>query len=170
MANIQKRVLKNKVTWRARYRTPSGEERNKSFDRRVDAERFLVSIESSKNLGLFVDPTKSKLRVGEWAQHWLANQTHLKPSTRERYAGILREHILAEVETGSRLGEVTHSDVQSWVGTALAKKETIPGDPPTSPPGPQSLILDMAVKDGRLVRNVAHGVNLPRIVRGEGDA
>ena len=30
-----------------------------------------------------------------------------------------------------------------------------------------SLILDMTVKDGRLTRNVAHGVNLPRIVKAE---
>ncbi len=30
-----------------------------------------------------------------------------------------------------------------------------------------SLILDMAVKDGRLARNVASGVNLPRLVKPE---
>ncbi len=30
-----------------------------------------------------------------------------------------------------------------------------------------SLVLDMAVKDGRLVRNVATGVNLPRAVKHE---
>jgi hypothetical protein len=30
-----------------------------------------------------------------------------------------------------------------------------------------SLLLDMAVKDGRLARNVATGVNLPRPVRDE---
>ncbi|HEU5043700.1 MAG TPA: site-specific integrase [Nocardioidaceae bacterium] len=158
MANIQKRVGKDTIAWRARYRTPSGVERNKTFTRRVDAERFLAAIESSKNLGSYVDPTKSKLTVGEWAVRWLDHQAHLKPSTRERYAGILRQHVVPTWKS-VRLGDVTHSDVQAWV-TALSKKRS----PATVRKVHRvlSLILDMAVKDGRLARNVARGVNLPR--------
>lgn len=34
------------VTWRARYRGPDGRERNRSFDRKVDADRFLTTVEA----------------------------------------------------------------------------------------------------------------------------
>jgi hypothetical protein len=40
--------------WRARYRDPAGRERSKSFTRKVDAERFLVSIEDAKLRGAYV--------------------------------------------------------------------------------------------------------------------
>lgn len=57
---------------------------------------------------------------------------------------------------------MSHSDVQKWV-TALSKQRS----PATVRKVHRvlSLILDTAVKDGRLARNVAHGVNLPRPVK-----
>jgi integrase len=101
--------------------------------------------------------------VGEWAKRWLAGQAHLTPSTHERYAGILRKHILPKWAS-ARLGDVTHAEVQHWI-TTLA----ITHSPATVTKVHRvlSLILDMAVKDGRLARNVAHGVNLPRTRRPE---
>lgn len=163
MANIQKRVLKNKISWRARYRTPSGAERSKSFDRKTEAERFLTTVESSRILGSYVDPTTSRLAVGEWAELWLTYQTHLKPSTHERYAGILRRHVLPRWKF-IELGKLTHCEVQSWVRTLSLRHSPATVRKVHSVP---VLILDMAVKDGRLAKNVARGVNLPRIVTEE---
>jgi len=164
MASIEKRPRGDgRASWRAHYRTPSGEQRNKTFDRKVDAERFLASVESSKNTGSFVDPVLARITVGDWTTHWLDNQTHLKPSTHERYAGIVREHIRPKWEH-VKLADVSHADVQKWV-TALSKERS----PATVRKIHRvlSLILDMAVKDGRLARNVASGVNLPRPVKKE---
>ncbi len=163
MASIEKRTRNGQKTWRAHYRTPAGTQRNKTFTRKIDAERFLASVENSKVTGSYVDPALSKMTIGDWADRWLAGQAHLKPSTQERYAGILRKHI------GPRwgkvkLGNLSHADVQAWV-TLLSKAH--------SPATVQkihrvlSLILDMAVKDGRLARNVATGVNLPRTTKHE---
>lgn len=61
-----------------------------------------------------------------------------------------------------RLSDVSHADVQAWV-TALSRS------PATVRKVHRilSLILTMAVKDGRLARNVATGVNLPRVVKAE---
>ena len=88
MASIEKRPRQDgRASWRAHYRTPSGEQRNKTFNRRAEADRFLASVESSKTTGSFVDPVLARITVGDWATHWLDNQTHLKPSTHERYAG-----------------------------------------------------------------------------------
>jgi hypothetical protein len=43
MASVERRVRSDGHTaWRAHYRTPAGAQRNKTFDRKVDAERFLA--------------------------------------------------------------------------------------------------------------------------------
>jgi integrase len=163
MASIEKRVRDGQTVWRAHYRTPAGAQRNKTFARKLDAERFLASVESAKVTGTYVDPALAKVTVGEWAQRWLDGQVHLKPSTHARYAGILRKHVRPKWDR-VKLANVSHSDVQAWV-TELARDH--------SPATVQkihrvlSLVLDMAVKDGRLARNVATGVNLPRVRRHE---
>ena len=75
MASIEKRTRDGHVVWRAHYRTPAGTQRNKTFTRKIDAERFLATVENAKNTGTFVDPALSRITVGEWAQRWLNGQT-----------------------------------------------------------------------------------------------
>ncbi len=163
MASIEKRTTNGKSVWRAHYRTPAGKQRNKTFHRKVDAERFLTSVESSKNTGSYVDPALSRVTVGEWAKLWLAGQTQLKPTTQERYEGVVRKHI-NPTWSNVKLSAVSHSEVQVWV-TELTRTQA-----PASVRKIHrvlSLMLDMAVRDGRLVRNVATQVNLPRPVKHE---
>ncbi len=164
MASIERRPRRGgRMAWRAHYRTPSGEQRNKTFNRKVDAERFLASVENARVTGTFVDPVLARLTVGEWTTRWLEGQTHIKPSTFERYAGIIRKHIDPAWATVT-LSNVSHGDVQAWVARLTATQ---------SPSSVRkihrvlSLILDMAVKDGRLARNVAEKVNLPRPIKHE---
>ncbi len=165
MASIEKRQRTpgGKITWRAMYRTPEGQQRSKSFERKVDAARFLTSIESSKLGGSYVDPARSVGAVGDLAKTWLAGKVNLKPSTAERYAGIVREHIQTRWGT-VRLVDVTHSAVQAWVGelTATRSASTV-----RKVHGVLSLILASAVRDGRLARNPSEGISLPRIVTAE---
>ncbi len=52
---------------------------------------------------------------------WLAGQAHLKESSRERYAGILREHIIP-VWGKLPLANVSHADVQAWVTQLAARR------------------------------------------------
>jgi integrase len=163
MASIEKRVRNGRKTWRAHYRTPAGNQRSKSFARKVDAERFLAGVENSKVIGSYVDPMLSRVTVGAWAQRWLDGQEHLKPTTRSRYEGIVRKHIHPTWDRIA-LANVSHGDVQAWV-TDLSKHHS----PATVHKIHRvlSLVLDMAVKDGRLARNVARGVHLPRAHRHE---
>lgn len=55
MASIEKRVRDGGARWYARYRTPDDQQRTKTFARKIEAERFLVEVESSKQRGSFVD-------------------------------------------------------------------------------------------------------------------
>ena len=111
MARVEKPTRDGRVRWYARYRAPDGSQKSKTFSRRIDPERYLTGIESTKLTGTYIDPARARLTIGTWAVSWLDGQAHLKPSTAERYAGILREHVLprwADVP----LADVSHAEVQ----------------------------------------------------------
>lgn len=161
MASVEKRARNGRLRWYVRYRDPSGKQRTKVFDRKLDAQRYLTTVESSKLSGSYVDPRRAAITVGEFSKRWLTAQAHLKPSTRERYAGILREHVMPKW-SAIRLCDVSHADVQSWVSeigerrsasTAIKAHRVL------------SLVLSLAVRDGRIVRNPAERVGLPREVQ-----
>ena len=149
MASVERRTRNGRARWYVRYRDLGGEQRTKTFDRRVDAERYLTTIESSKLTGSYVDPARSRVTVGEWADRWLAGQAHLKPTTRERYAGIVRKLIRPRWGT-TRIADVTHADVQGWV-TKLSRN----AEPATVRKIHRvlSLVLTLELRDGRLTRN-----------------
>jgi integrase-like protein len=81
----------------------------------------------------------------------------------ERYAGILREHVLPQW-SAVQLIDVTHADVQAWVSRLAARRS-----PATVRKVHRvfSLIVKTAVRDGRLARNPAAEINLPRVVATE---
>lgn len=160
MGNIAKRP---DGQWRARYRDSANKEHARHFDRKVDAQSWLDSVTTAVQTGAYVDPNRGKVTIGEWGKRWLDGQAHLKPSTHERYAGILREHVLPHW-SAQRLVDITHADVQEWV-TRLAARRS----PATvrKVHGVLSLMLKTAVKDGRLARNPAADINLPRVATSE---
>lgn len=163
MASIERRERQGRDVWRVRYRTPEGLQRNKTFARRAEADRFLATVEGAKLAGTFVDPARSKEMLGPCADQWIAGQVHLKPSTLVRYQGIVGKQIEPAWGT-SELGSITPGRVQQWV--ALLSTELAPASV-RKIVRVFSLILDSAVMDGRLARNPAHGVNLPRVVKQE---
>ncbi|MBF5082332.1 site-specific integrase [Quadrisphaera sp. INWT6] len=148
--------------YRARYRGPDRKQRTKQFARRADAQRWLAQVETTVAQGSWNDPALSRITVGEWAQRWLEGQVQLKPSTRHRYGILLRNQVLP-AWAGVTLDRVTHADVSSWVASLSAA----PLAPSTVRQAHRVLsrVLQHAVKDGRVPRNVAEGVPLPRLGR-----
>jgi integrase len=146
-------------TWRARYRGPDKRERSRHFTRKSDAERWLAGVEVSKSRGEWIDPNLSRVTVGEWARLWLAAQSQLKPTTIARYGGIIDKHIAATWGQVA-IADVTPADVAAWLqrlvssGLAAGSVRYIHRI--------LSLALAYAVLDGRLTRNPAAGVPLPR--------
>lgn len=90
MASIE-RVAKRsgERAWRARYRSPDGRTREKWFDRKIDAEQFLTSIEHSKNRGAFVDPNAGQVRFADFADEWAAAQDW-KATSRDSWPPVLK--------------------------------------------------------------------------------
>ena len=150
--------------WRARYRDARGNEHAQHFDRKVDAQRWLSSVEIAQARGEWLDPSLAQVRIGTWAQNWLDGQVQLKASTRARYELAVRRQVLPSW-AGVPLAEVTYADVGSWV-----QQLTASGLAPATVRYAHrvlALILEDAVRDGRLPRNPAHGVRLPRVVSRE---
>lgn len=148
--------------WRARYRDATGKEHARHLDCKIDATRWLASVEMSVARGEWVDPALARIKFGEWASAWLANQVQLKPSTRERYDVALRCQVLP-TWANVPLAAITHAEVANWVQRLVAS-----GLAPGSVHYAHrvfSLALDHAVRDSRIARNQAEGVRLPRIVR-----
>jgi integrase len=109
-----------------------------------------------------VDPGLARLPVGVWARGWLDTKVQLKPSTKARYRVALERHILPMWEKVP-LSAVSYSDVSAWVAELV--------DSGLAPATVRyayrvfSLALADAVRAGRLARNPAEGVSLPRLVR-----
>lgn len=161
MASIAKR---DNGQWRARYRDAAGKEHARHFPRKVDAQRWLDGVTSAVVTGSYVDPKASRVLVGDWARQWLDGKANLKPSTRDRYTSALTTHVLPRWAT-TRLGDITHAEVQAWVSALVAS-----GLAPASVHKVHrvlSMLLALAVKDGRLARNPAVGIDLPRVTRPE---
>ena len=67
MAHLEKRSDRRKP-WRVRYRDPSGRERSRSFLRKVDADRFMATVQADLIRGDWTDPRLSQLTLEEWAE------------------------------------------------------------------------------------------------------
>lgn len=155
--------------WRARYFLPDGTEVNRRFARKADAEAWLDEQAAGLTRGDHVDDRRGRILFADWSARWLASKVDLKPTTRTRYEGILRVH-LTPAFGHLPIGEITHADVSAFVAGLLAGDEGAGRRPLTASSVRQvhrvlSLVLSFAVKDGRLVRNVAEGVPLPRAAK-----
>jgi integrase len=158
---IEKLILESgKASWRARWRDDRGRQRSKSFRRKVDAERFVTALEHARNSGAYVDPSAGRITVGEWAERWLAAQMHLKPKTQASYKSLLQTCVLPRWGQ-VQLGRITFGAVAEWVNDMQRD-----GRSASRVRQAYHLLTGMlhaAVKDGRLPRNPATGVDLPRL-------
>lgn len=149
--------------YRVRYRDPARKSKEKGgFARKKDAEDYLASVTVASNRGEYVDPTSAKATIGELGALWIANQSHLKPSSFRSVETAWRVHV-EPVWGARRLGDIKHSDVQSWVTKfAGVDGKTRSATVVLRAYGVLASILDVAVRDRRVTLNVAREVNLPR--------
>jgi hypothetical protein len=159
VASIEKRLRDSEVRWYARFRDPAGAQKVKVFTRRVDAERFLTTVEASKLTGRYIDAKRASITFGAFAEeHWAAySHTLAADTTRVRKRSVLDRHILPAL--GNRpVSSVKPSTVAAALGTWSR----------TLAPGTvgQVLrqvrqILDAALADGLVASNAGKAVKGP---------
>lgn len=110
MASVKKRP---DGRWRARYRDAAGKEHARHFDRKVDGERWLTSVEHSKLVGNYVDPGAGKVTFRTFAEEWRAIQIH-RAGTATSVEQQLRLHVYPVI--GDRpIGAIRQSEIQALV-------------------------------------------------------
>lgn len=80
--------------WQARYAGPDGQQRTApdTFERRRDAEQFLVEVETDLLRGDWFDPLAGRMALGKYAVVWI-EERDLSARTAELYRGLVRNHI-----------------------------------------------------------------------------
>ncbi len=157
MAHIQ-RLAKNR--WRARYVAPDGRERSRTFERKVDAELFVASVETDKVRGAWVDPRLSKTTFGEWAASWRSTVVHLKPKTRAGYDSLMRTPVLPEFGQ-TPLAAITTVRVKGWV--ADLTRQGLSSSRVRQAYQLFSMVIKAAVESEYLVKSPCIGVRIPRV-------
>ncbi|GAA1469038.1 tyrosine-type recombinase/integrase [Microbacterium thalassium] len=161
MGSVESYESKAGRRYRVRYRRPDNKQTDKrGFRTKREAEAFLATVEASKLRGEWVDPARSRVRFGDVAEAWYDGKISVKATTRSGYRNSLDKHVLPKWGS-TRVADIDHAAVQAWVAT-LSKS--------LSPSSTRQIylvlsgVLAYAVRDGRLGRNVAAEIALPRVV------
>lgn len=150
--------------WQVRYIDPYGKERSKNFGRKVDAEKFLHTVEVQKIKGEWTDPAAGKTKFGEWAIQVDTTRPNRRESTRSRDASYLRNLVLPTFGE-AELGAVQPNDIRLWIAD-LQDQGYAPG---TIAKAYQILsrAFRVAVADGLIPRTPCREITLPKDDRDE---
>jgi integrase len=151
-------VSKRGDKWQARA-FHDGTEKTKTFSTQDEAIRWKREQERAMERGEWIDPALSSITFAEWSKHWMAAKTDISASTKRGYMTRLNIQLLP-VFGKSKLTSITHNQIGQWIarelesgsGAVVIKRSH----------GVLRQILNAAVLDGRLNRNPAIGVPLPR--------
>jgi integrase len=153
MASIDKVGPKK---YRARWRTPDGESRSRTFERRVDADRHLTSVEGDKLRGVYVDPSAGRITVADYWATWSARQPW-RASSRLSITSLFTCHVVPQL--GQRpLNSLRRGDIETWTARLPLAARTA-----NQAARYLSTMLEGAVADGLIAQNPAHRAKRPRV-------
>lgn len=146
--------------YRIAYRRPDNKQTNeRGFTTKKAAELRLAEVEVGKAKGDYVNPADARETISAIATGWLAAREHvMKPSSYRPVKSAWETHV--KPRWGARkVGSVRNSEVQEWVSELAREKSATMV---LRAYGVLAAVLDAAVKDRRLPKNVARDVTLPR--------
>ncbi len=149
--------------WRARYRAPDGRIRSRSFDRKVDADRWLVARLGSIDRGDWIAPEAGDIPLAEAAEAWLAG-LDIKPKTRAGYESLLRSRVRPAFGD-LPVNRIAPAMVREWIAEMSA--EGLSASRIKQAKQVLSAPLKLAVDDGILARDATSGVKVPTVRRRE---
>ena len=159
MGSISSYESVNGKRYRVRYRKPDHSQTDKrGFTTKREAELYLASMEVSKARGEYVDSIAGRATIGSLGYEWLKHHGHMKPSSARPLEIAWRLHVSPRWEN-VKVSDVRFTDVQAWVTELTGGATTV-----LRSFGVLASILDVAVRDRRILSNPARGVNLPRKV------
>jgi Phage integrase central domain len=148
-----------RMRFRARVKSHGREVATKYFDRRADAVAWANDQSRHLRIGDWVDPRRGRVSLTVVAEGWLVSRASVKRRTRETDEAAWANYV--KPSFGNRaIGSITTAEVTEWLANLLAS-----GLAPSTARRALAVIreiLDHAVADERLSRNVARAVRPPR--------
>jgi integrase len=144
--------------WRARWRDANGRSRTSTFDRKIDAARFLDRQSADVQRGEWIDPRRASRSFDELADAWWKTTAKLAPLTRRSYHRLLEGHVRPYFG-GKAQAAIEWLDVEEFIGEKLAKgySSKMVRDMVSI----VSLIMKLAVRGGVRKDNPAAGHSIP---------
>jgi integrase len=134
---------------------------SRSFERKVDAERWLTEEVAKLNRGEWIDPRAGSVPYHQWAESWLEGHRHnVTPKTQAGYESLLRSRVLP-VFGRTELRLISPESVRRWV--AEMASEGLSGARIRQAHQVLSASLEVAVDDGLIGRNPCAKVKLPKV-------
>lgn len=146
--------------YRARYRGPDHRERNKTFRRKLDAQRWLADQQLRMSRGEWIDPVALRVEFGVVAREWFEGTLHLKPRTRSSYRRLLDLRILPRwerVPTG-KVAALLPEWIAELAGSGLSASQV------RQAVYVFSSVCQHGIRTGRMVANPVTGIKLPKLV------
>lgn len=150
--------------YRARYQGPDRKWRSRTFDRRIDAQRWLNNELVKVDRGEWVDPRAGRVPFESVADRWMAGRAALRASTRARDQSYLNSLVLPHL--GDKpVGSIQPSDLDAWIADLRADRKA----PATVQKAWQigAGVFRLAVRDRLIALSPARDVRLPKIERSE---
>ncbi|MEV3856970.1 tyrosine-type recombinase/integrase [Streptomyces sp. NPDC050095] len=143
-----------------RYREPrsaGSRQRERSFDKKWQADAYAARIQRDKYEGLFLDPKRGQVPLRTYAAQWLERQA-VGESTHRNYESFLRIHLLPRLGDRTIAG-IERADIEILV-TALGRELAVSTlhDRMKMVSG----LFRSAVRDKRRPDDPTDGVRLPR--------
>lgn len=159
MASIEKRLRDGNTTWLARWRDLDGKQRKRSFPRKLDAQRFLATVEADLVRGTYVDPN-DKTIFRDYAEAWRAAQVH-RPTTRAHVETNLRRNVYPYFGD-RRMASIRPSEVQAWVSKLSTAPNALSASTVQVVHGIVASIFKAAIRDRKVASSPCEGTRLPR--------
>lgn len=165
MADVQKRTQKSgEVSWDVRYRDDNRQQRKRSFERKLDAQRFARSVETDMLRGDWIDPRRGREPFQLWADMWLETLGNRKPKTRESYESIVRRHLLPRL-AAAPIVAIDYPVVLAFIGDL--QRGGVSAKTVRNIRDVLRLVLSVAVKSGALKANPVTDIQVARTARHE---
>lgn len=158
--------------WRARYVDDDGQEHEKNFGRKADAQAWLNQQVSDQVAGTWVHPMKSAITFGAMADRWIATKTSRSPKTVAGYRSILDTIVLPRWRDVP-LRDIRYDDLQVWTsglstdGSVRFEGKGLSASRVRQTHQLVGAVLKFAVRAKHLPANPADGVELPRLPESE---
>jgi len=164
MADIQRRATRDGVRWDVRYRDASRAQHKRSFQRKVDAQRFANTVETDLLRNDWIDPKRGDELFADWASTWLETVRDRKPKTRESYESIVGKHLLPRF-ADTPIGAIDYPAVLSFIADLRAEQLAV--KTVRNVRDVLRMIMRLAVRSGSIKTNPVSEITVGRSARKE---